>query len=216
MGIKDRLNYYASFSDQDVFQPGKFNPGLFKMIKKKLKALRPGVYSIFKLLIGNTNDNPGCTESCLNDGDIQPAVVVSTSPLLVASYTDEMDAVIMLYFPEELGLKRSWTVGKKLITVNSYNALGPVRKNNDIYPGPASSGKYRSIGPIVAELYTDNQERVARKVSEIPEELYQHAFNLGKEYMAEHPGMARNGLGFAYKNAQKIDTIKFSSSIKYD
>ena len=34
--------------------------------------------------------------------------------------------------------------------------------------------------------------------------------------MAEHPGMARNGLGFAYKNAQKIDTIKFSSSIKYD
>lgn len=35
-------------------------------------------------------------------GDTQPAVVVSAKPLIIAAYSDEMDAVVMLHFPVEL------------------------------------------------------------------------------------------------------------------
>ena len=53
-------------------------------------------------------------------GDTQPAVVVSTQPLLIAAYSDEMDAVVMLKFPAEFVEKYSLSVGDRLTTSNVY------------------------------------------------------------------------------------------------
>ena len=53
-------------------------------------------------------------------GDTQPAVVVSTNPLLIAAYSDEMDAVVMLRFPNEFAEQYNLSVGTRLTTSNVY------------------------------------------------------------------------------------------------
>ena len=53
-------------------------------------------------------------------GDTQPAIVVSVNPLLIAAYSDEMDAVVMLRFPMEFVEKYNLSVGSRLTTSNVY------------------------------------------------------------------------------------------------
>lgn len=213
MGIKETIQRNASYKDTDVYRPGTYNPGLFDLNKKKLKALRP---QIFGLRLGQKNiDTWQNVYTQLNDGDIQPALVMSVSPLLVACYTDDMDAIAMLHFPEELGYKFGWTLGRKLIVTAAYNNLF-MKANKDLDCGPRNSGKFKAYGPIIADLYTDNTERLERKKREIPQEKWAYVESMARQYMANHPGMARNGLGYPYADAEPIEDIKFNPRIKLD
>ena len=213
MGIIETMKRNASYKDGDVYRPGAFNPGLFELNKKKLKALRP---QIFGLRLGQKNiDTWQNVYTQLNDGDIQPALVMSTKPLLVACYADDMDAVAMLCFPEKLGRKMGWTAGRQLIVTAAYN--NPFMKaNKDLDCGPRNSGKFKAYGPIIADLYTDNTERLERKKREIPLEMWAYVEAQARQYMANHPGMARNGLGYPYADAEPIEEIKFNSHIRLD
>ena len=56
-------------------------------------------------------------------GDSRAAVVVSLSPLLVAAYTDELDCVAMLRFPDELVTEYKLVRYSRLLTTNTYNYL---------------------------------------------------------------------------------------------
>lgn len=49
-------------------------------------------------------------------GDTQPAIVVSTAPLLIGAYSDEMDAVVMLRFPDGFAERYKLTAGTRLTT----------------------------------------------------------------------------------------------------
>lgn len=213
MRIIENMKRNASYKDSDVYRPGAFNPGLFELNKKKLKALRP---QIFGLRLGQKNiDTWQNVYTQLNDGDIQPALVMSTKPLLVACYTDDMDAIAMLCFPEELGRKMGWTAGSKLIVTAAYNT--PFMKaNKDLDCGPHNCEKFKAYAPIIADLYTDNTDRLERKKREIPQEKWAYVEALARQYMANHPNMARNGLGYPYADAMPIEEIKFNSRIKFD
>lgn len=208
MGISERLNYYASFKDADVFQPGKFNPGLFETNRKKVKSLYPYAYKLNVLFNGPTAEQIGGLVRQMNDGDLSTGVVVSADPLLVACYSDDFDAVALYCYPTELGSKLGWQVGTRLLTVNWFDGYGMVKKNKDLDYGPHYDTKFKSFGPLIAELYTDNAERVARKKSEIPEEMWLYTEELGKRYMAAHPGVARNGCGPRFKDAKPIEKLK--------
>lgn len=212
MGLRD----YSQYKKENVYRKGTYNPGLFDLDKKKLKKLRPQIYSPLNLFFGNKCNQASYAEVQLNDGDIQTAVVVSKEPLLVACYTEEMDAVVLQCYPKELGEKYGWDINTRLVTACIYNGFGPVRKNKDIYDGPNSNKKYKSFGPLIADLYAKDIQYVERKKSEIPEELWERTLELGKEYMVKHPGVARNGLDFCCKDSQKISDIKFNSRVKFD
>lgn len=216
MGLMDKLNYYSQFKKENIYQRGAFNPGLFELDKEKLKKLRPEVFNPIRILLGSDLDSAGFISTHLNDGDIQTAVVVSTEPLLVACYTDDMDAVILQCYPTELGKVKGWQIGTRLIATARYNGFGTIRRNNDIYEGANSKKKFKSFGPIIADLYATDMEYVERKKKEIPEDLWEKAFELGNEYMVKHPGMARNGFGLSFKNSVKISNIKFNPKIKLD
>lgn len=62
-------------------------------------------------------------ERNLRCGDSQSAVVISTSPLLIAAYTDELDCVAMLRFQDSLNLVDHFGLrkGSQLLTVNYYS-----------------------------------------------------------------------------------------------
>lgn len=216
MGIMDKLNYYSQFKKENVYKRGAFNPGLFDLDKKKLKNLRPQIFNPLATTFGNRFNTASYISVQLNDGDIQTAVVVSTDPLLVACYTDDMDAVALQCYPTELGKKKGWTIGTRLIITCTYNGFGPVRRNKDLFEGPNSKKKFKSFGPIIADLYATDMEYVERKKREIPDDIWEKTFELGNEYMVKNPGMARNGLDLCFKDAKKISDIKFNPKIKLD
>ena len=216
MGIINAIKWGSQFKKEDVFRPGAFNPGLFTIDKEKTRKLRPGFYNPFRAMIKSQFDNSGYVTTLLNDGDIQTAVVVSEDPLLVSCYSEDMDAVFLQYYPAELGKAKGWEYGTRLLITAKYNGYGPVRKNKDIFPGPKANDSIKSVGAVVAELYTDEPEYLERKTSEIPEELWEKAMDLGLKYMEEHPGMARNGLGDCFKNAVKIEKIRFNPNSRYE
>ena len=216
MGIIKALKWGSQFKKEDVYRPGSFNPGLFQLDKPKTQKLRPGFYNPLRAFVTSQFNTPGYISALLNDGDIQTAVVVSENPLLVACYTEDMDAVILQYFPTELVQAKGWDFGTRLVTTVKYNGYGTVRKNKDIFPGPNADPKMKSFGPMIAELYSDEPEYLERKTSEIPEELWEKTMDLGMKYLQEHPGMARNGLGDCFKDATRIEKIKFNPKSKFD
>ena len=216
MGIIKALKWGSQFKKEDVYRPGCFNPGLFQLDKAKTQKLRPGFYNPLRTIVAGQCDNPGFIGALLNDGDIQTAVVVSENPLLVACYSEDMDAVILQCYPVELGQAKGWDFGTRLLTTAKYNGYGTARKNKDIFPGPNADPKMKSFGPVIAELYSDEPEYLERKTSEIPEELWEKTMALGMKYLEEHPGMARNGLGDCFKNATQIEKIKFNPKSKFD
>lgn len=216
MGLISAMKWGSQFHKEDVYRPGSFNPGLFQLDKAKTKKLRPGFFNPLRTIVAGQFDNPGGISNILNDGDIQTAVVVSDEPLLVACYSEDMDAVILQCFPAELGAAKGWEVGTRLLTTAKYNGYGTVKKNKDVFPGPNADKSMKSFGVVIAELYSDEPEYLERKTSEIPEEFWAKPYELGMKYLEEHPGIARNGLGDPFKNATKIEKIKFDPKSKFD
>src|SRR5262249_51250149 len=59
-------------------------------------------------------------EEQLQHGDSRAAIVVCTAPLLVAAYSDELDCIAMLRFPNTFAEEYKLWVGSRLLTVNTY------------------------------------------------------------------------------------------------
>lgn len=213
MGLKeqfDRLNPYGHFKKKDVFRPGAFNPGLFEVDMGKLKKLRPEIFQPIRFAMASNLDSKSYIQMQMNDGDIQTAVVVSTDPLLVACRSEDLDAVVLQCYPADLGRARGWEVGTCLLICCTYNGYGPLRKNKDIDPSPRANPKFKSFGPILADLYAADTAYLERKKSEIPQVMWQTAWEMGKAYMAAHPGMARNGLALSFRDSEPIEKIHFN------
>lgn len=197
------------------YKYGNYNPGKFKMDKKLVKQLRPEVYS-FKQTMTDLGDLAPMLKDVMKQGDTQPAVVVSVEPLLIACYAADMDAVALLCLPAEYGMLRSYQVGTRLLTVNSYDLdrQNKTRRSEDIFEGEHSSGRFRMYGPLIADLYTKNTKRLEAIKAQIPEEVWNYVTELGEEYMRRNPGMARNGLGNRFCTAVPISEIKFHPKMK--
>lgn len=207
----------SKYQDSDIYRQGAFNPGLFKISRDMVKKLRPNSVGLRMLFNRYQVDGWKIMGVILNDGDINPSVVVSLDPLLVACYVADFDAVVVQCYPRELAAAKCWTVGTRLINTCFFNGNGYwTKKNKDIDRGPDGGTKFKAACPILADLYTENQERLERKKREIPEDMWVYTHQLGRQYMANHPGMARNGLDTGYKDAVDISKIKFSNKIVID
>ena len=122
-------------------------------------------------------------------GDSRAAVVMSTNPLLVAAYTDELDAVAILQFPDSLVKEHGLKVGSRLLTVNVY----PQAKVPDMELGPKNLGRYGNFFPIIADFVTDAPQRVDQRKLTIAEEEWQRCQSMGEAYRRAHPTWIRNG-----------------------
>ena len=76
-------------------------------------------------------------------GDSRAAVVVDTNPLLVASYSDDLDAVVVLQFPQWLVKEHHLETGAKLGAVNTFVRDRPV--GTDIVRGPKALHDYKNV-----------------------------------------------------------------------
>jgi hypothetical protein len=125
----------------------------------------------------------------LDAGDSRAAVVVSTKPLLIAAYSDELDCVAMLEFPDWLVREHDLKPGSRLLTVNTY----PPGKGDDLQPGPKQLKKYENFYPLIADFVTEDKERVRQRKAAIAEEEWERCSTLAKEYRKQFPAKSRDG-----------------------
>lgn len=117
----------------------------------------------------------------LRTGDSRAAVVVSTSPLRVAAYTDELDCVVLLAYSDDLVAEHGLELGSRLLTFNTYDKC---EVHPDLDPGPLNRGMWGNFFPLIAEFFSDDAEAIARRKAEISGEEWERAEAMGQAYLA--------------------------------
>jgi len=130
-------------------------------------------------------------------GDTQPAVVVSVDPLLIAAYSDEMDAVVMLRFPAEFVTKYHLYPGIRLTTSNVY--FTGAQTAGDIFVGEHYSRQYADFMPIVLLFLGKKDEKILAKAELFSEEVWDRVREQANEYVNRHPDLCRDGFFYFKK-----------------
>lgn len=129
-------------------------------------------------------------------GDTQPAKVLSIYPLIIASYSDEFDAVVLLEFPNEYVQIYNLKKNDRLITINRYNCVPTIGMASDIVPGPYCSYQYRDFTPIVALFVCQNEKHYNRKVKSIEDDEWERLDKMTDVYLEKKTYEVRNGFKY--------------------
>lgn len=171
------------------------NPGNVKISKRKLKEICPELFGISGLILKFMHRTKFNWIDCLKEhvyyGDSNPAIVVAVEPLLVAAYTDELDCVVILNFPNHLVLKYNLKLESKLITINTY--LRGTVYQKDIILGPQKYDRWVGYHPVIAEFISDNIEELDNKKAKITEDEWNYVYEMALKYIEKYPKRYRNG-----------------------
>ncbi len=173
------------------------NPSNVKLKYKKF-------YQVRKLACKNVKEqmafdmNTQLLGNILLKCDTQPAVVYSLDPFIISAYSDEFDAVIFLQFPDELAKIYDLSVGDRLVTACNYVDGG--KTASDIFPGPAASGLYSDMMPVVQLffagkkqlLFAGGDDEIRARPSIFAENVWARVNELTQDYAAK--GLSRDGV----------------------
>ncbi|MEZ6189540.1 MAG: hypothetical protein R3F62_31640 [Planctomycetota bacterium] len=134
---------------------------------------------------------PAALDQRLRHGDCRAAVVVSSDPLLIAAYTDELDCAVLLRFPVELAAAYGLEVGSRLLAVTTYARQG--ERAEDLKPGPRASGEVRNVLPLIAEFLVDDLEAVEARKAQISEDEWRRAGRRARTALRRQPKPIRHG-----------------------
>ena len=130
-------------------------------------------------------------------GDTQPAVVVLTEPLVIAAYSDEMDAVVMLRFPSEFVAKYGLTPGTRLTASCVYFSGEQVAA--DIFVGERYLRRWVDFMPIVQLFLGKGDEKIRAKTALFGEDVWSRVAEMADAYLYEHPDLFRDGFYYFKK-----------------
>jgi len=108
-------------------------PGGVSVSTKKLKMMRPDLYGLKALVSILAWYEKKYIKENLKYGDSQPAIVMSKKPLVVAAYSEDIDCVALLKFPDEYAEMYNLDIKSRLISINTYWQEETFQ--NDILPG---------------------------------------------------------------------------------
>lgn len=182
------------------------SPGSVSLSDEKLKKLRPDLYRIGTVIVETCksiyfgwNEKRRIKEH-LFYGDSQPAIVISRQPLIVAAYSEDIDCVVLLKFPDEYANIYGLEVRSKLITVNTYGKEEDFQ--HDILPGDNCDYTWTSFNPFIAEFLTDDLDILTHKKEQISNEFWDYVYDLAIEYQIRNPNVWRDGRpGYSYISA---------------
>jgi hypothetical protein len=169
------------------------DPGRVRLSRNRLHQLFPlgWLDSLLCRISGRLRRFEEMLDEHLQRGDSRAALVVSTAPLLIAAYTDELDCVAILRYPDELVRTHQLSVGSRLLTVNTY--CGGDRIAWDLEPGPKNQHRWVNFYPVIADFLSDDRERIQRRKAEILEEEWVRCRGMGNFYLHTRPGYSRDG-----------------------
>lgn len=166
------------------------NPGNAEFSFKKYRYIRKAVLKGPALKL-YADFHIKFVSDILRSGDTNPALVMSTDPLIISCYSFDMDAVIMLEFPSTLAEEYALKMGDRLVTANVYS-LGYVVLF-DIFPGEEYSRMYIDFTPVVQLFLAKNDAEIRARTALFDEECWQKVGRLSNAYITEHPTMRRKG-----------------------
>jgi hypothetical protein len=165
----------SKYHDDSTFAS---NPGALEVSDSKLRQLEPALFEerTFKCGPMCPVDHPASEmrerfAEHMKLGDTQPAIVVSTDPLIVSVAAIDLDAAILLRFPNSLVEQYGLSVGSRLMSVNTYldlqNQEGEIYYAVDIIPG-AQRTNWSNACPYIADFLCLDEELIEQKKEAIP------------------------------------------------
>ena len=156
-------------------------PGRIELAIDKLLRLSPE--------LEHDNDAIARIKYHLFDGDSRAAIVMSIDPLIIAAYTDELDAVALLAFPADLAKRYALKPGYKMLTINTYEIGEDLAA--DLESSDPTRSRYRNFTPLIAEFLTRDAARVNERKRAIARQEWDRATELARRAM-QH-GRYRDG-----------------------
>ncbi len=131
-------------------------------------------------------------------GATDPAMVMSVNPLLIAAYAEDMDAVVMLEFPDGYAAKYNLKKYDRLITVNTYRYKLEYTDKvaEDIFCGKNYTEDFIDFYPLIGEFLSKDVQKMESYIKDIPESLWGYVKQLGEDYLKNHKDLKRDGFGF--------------------
>lgn len=165
------------------------DPGGVTVDPQRLRALSPSLFGAGALIPTRALARKILSAHLWN-GDSRAAVVLSVQPLLVAAYSSDFDAVVVLRF-DRRPADSYVQVGSRLLTVNTYFRASTTAR--DIVPGPYASGQWSNFHPVIADFVAAEPARVERRKAEIAEPEWQRTWQLGQDHLVKRPQQLRDG-----------------------
>ena len=173
---------------------GRYDPALLKPDPKKLRYIRRLICTEWRERIGFTFGTKRTFKDALSGGDTQPAVVYSTSPLIISVYSDEFDAVRFFRFPDELAVRYSLNE----TTMMTASCMYDPRKldvPDDLFPGENASYDYCDFIPFIHLFLAKDDGRLRDRTDHFSAAEWDHVEKLTRAYAQDHPGLSCDGFG---------------------
>lgn len=172
------------------------NQGKVKFSYKKYYSFRNKINTKFSERFFSDMQIESVTRA-LFYGDTQPAVVVSTDPLLIAAYSDEMDAVVVLRFDSEFVQQYNLVPGERLTTSNVYFTGAEFAR--DIFIGEHYCNRYVDFVPIVQLFLGKKDDKIRAKTELFNEDVWSIVTDKANDYIKLHPDLSRDGFFYFKK-----------------
>lgn len=176
---------------------GAKHPARIKISPNKYNELR-GIIAHGTLEKGRVDLYRFFLTDQLMNGDLQPAMVMSTSPLRIAVYSDEFDGTLLLSFPDSFASSYDLHEGDRLAATCAYYAQAFTNHGagKDIFPGPKTTGKWADLLPVIPLFLAEDEAAAREKVNELTPELWEHASADMKRHYENFSDRVREGFWF--------------------
>ena len=116
-------------------------------------------------------------------GDARAAYVIKTTPdVLVAAYTDELDCIAMLRFPQTVADVYRLEIGTRLIACHFYQKTD-YGVALDLVPGADASERWHNFHPLIGSFLSADDDRLRQLEREIREEEWSRTRELAADWL---------------------------------
>lgn len=178
--------------------PHASHPGMLSLSFDKLKLVYPQAFPGLipgkrwtRWLFGPSMAEVEYLQFWLNGGDSRAALVVSTSPVLVSVYTDEMDCTCLYRFPDEYAGWFSLRRGQRLLAVLTFGYGKKLVR--DLENGPRACYRYANFQALIGDFRSDDVERLEERKQTLEPDEWPRCVAMTKAYLRQFGHAARDG-----------------------
>jgi len=183
----------GNYVDSNTFAE---NAGGVNLSKEKFRQIRDEILKLSFMKKWQYNRSFQRIDDYMVNGDTQPAIVHSISPLIISAYSDEMDGVVFLEFPDKLAEIYNLRIGMRLVTSNVYFCGFKIKK--DITAGSGYLKRYTDFTPIVQLFLAEDEDYVMKRTELFDEDIWNRVKYLTEEY-SSNGNKARKGFYYFTK-----------------
>lgn len=175
---------------------GASNPGQIVLSKKRFITLFPELKNFFYLRKINKlyfKEKGGIIlkfSRYLYFGDCNPAIVISTDPVYVASYAQDIDCVVLTMYPSNFREIYNLDTGSRLLSINTYGIWK--QPQEDILEGVGTTHIWNAFRTLIGEFLSEDEDLINQKKQAIPEYAWKRCEELAFEYPIIMPDTYRS------------------------